>query len=115
MINFSRNFLSAQKSDWENTKNYDEVMRCIGRNRKLIYNMFCNLEQRRIPITFDEAKKLIGGILSSSKVHIEEKNWNVLLKFAEKESIIDYRLLIDVYRERVNQLDCPPKRKIIYI
>lgn len=90
-------------------------MMSIGRNRKLIYNKFCSLEQRKIPITYDVAKHVVGDVLADAKVPMEDKNWPILLKFAEQKGVINYKLLVDVYRNRVSQLACPPKPKTIYI
>lgn len=115
LSDFSKNFLKTQKPEWENTKNYDEVMTTIGRNRKLIYNKFCSLEQRKIPITYQVAKDVVGEVLSDAKVRIDDQNWPILLKFAEQRGLINYKLLVDVYKNRVNQLACPPRKKVIYI
>lgn len=84
-------------------------MSCIGRNRKLIYNTFCNLNQRRILITYDIAKKVIKETINNADVLMQEKNWPILLKFAEKkDGLIDYKLLVDVYRDRALKLASPP-------
>lgn len=115
LTDFSKNFLKTQKSEWENTKNYDEVMLAIGRNRKLIYNKFCSLDQRKVPVTYDVAKGILSEVLSDAKIRMDEKNWPILLKFAEQRGQINYKLLVDVYRSRVSQLACPPRKKVIYI
>ena len=103
------------ETDWETTKNYDEVMVAIGRNRKLLLNKFLNLEQRKVKITFEVAKEVFVEVLESCKLRIlDNKNWEVLLRFAEKKGAIDFRMLIDVYKEKVNKV-MSPRAKIVFI
>jgi hypothetical protein len=116
MLFLSKNLLSHTSVDWENTKNYDEVMVTIGRNRKLIYNKFLNLEQRKIKINFEMAKQSIKEILDFCKIKVEDKNWPILLKFAEgRDGVIDYKRLLETYKNRVNRLMAAPNSKTIFI
>lgn len=90
-------------------------MATLGRNRKLILSKFMSLEQRRIRITFEAAKEVLKEILDPAKLRVDDKNWHLLIKFAEKDGIIDFKLLMDTLRDRNNKALSAPKAKIIYI
>jgi hypothetical protein len=40
-------------------------------------------------------------MLRNSGVTIKEEAWPVLIKFTEKDGVIDYKFLLDVYKERI--------------
>ena len=115
LISLSKTYVAFNKPDWENTKNYDEVMVTIGRSRKLIFSKFLNLEQRKVKITYEVARDVLKEILGYCKIKVEDKNWPVLILFAERDGIIDFRMLLDVYRQRVNKLLDAPRSKVIFI
>ncbi len=64
-------------------------MTAIGRHRKLIYNKFMNLEQRKVKIDFNAAKEVIKEMLDHCKIKMDDRNWPLLIKFAAKDGIID--------------------------
>ena len=91
-------------------------MLAIGRHRKLIMNKFLNLDQRKIKVTVQAAKEIIGDILDHCKLKVEDKNWPILLGFASrKDGTIDFKLLMNIYKDRVNKIMTAPKAKILYI
>lgn len=47
-------------------------------------------------------------MLRNSGVTVREDGWPVLLKFAEKDGIIDYKFLLEVYKERIKRIDTHP-------
>lgn len=103
-------------SDWESSKNYDDVMSVIGRNRKLIMNKFLNLEQRKVVITYEVAKNVVKELLDNAKVKVSDNRWPLLLKFAEVDGVIQVKTLMEVYRDRVQRLmNIPKTSKVIYI
>jgi len=101
VVEVSKSILEYNQVDWVNTKNYDEVNAALGRHRKLIYNKFMNLEQRKVSITYQVAKDVIKEILDYSKIRVDEKNWYYLLSFAEVRGIINYKTLLSVYKDRL--------------
>ena len=111
----SKAYLTFNHSDWENTKNYDDVLAAIGRNRKLIMNKFLNLEQRKVEITYEVAKVIMKEVLDNCKLRVDDTKWPLLLKFAERAGKVDFRLLMDVYRDRVYKLMNVPKTKTLFI
>lgn len=48
-------------------------------------------------------------MLRNSGITVKEEGWPVLLKFALKDGIIDYKFLLDVYKERIKAIDTHPK------
>lgn len=111
----SKKFVDCSLSDWENSKNYDDVMAVIGRSRKLMMNKFLNLEQRKVVVTYDVAKSVIKEFLENAKVKVSDNKWPLLLKFAEIDGVIHVKTLMDVYRDRVHRLMNIPKTKVLYI
>ena len=47
-------------------------------------------------------------MLRNSGVCVREDGWPILLKFAEKDGIIDYKFLLEVYKERIKRIDTHP-------
>lgn len=56
------------------------------------------------------AKDVIEKMLRNSAIEVKESGWPVLLKFAEKDGIIDYKFLLDVYKERIKAIDTHPRK-----
>lgn len=49
----------ADMGEWESSKEFDKVLIAIGKNRKYLLEMFCSLNQRRIPIDYAITKSII--------------------------------------------------------
>ncbi len=99
---------------WEISLNYENVIKAIGRNRKTIDIKLSALEKLGIPIDFGKAKEVIAEVLSASGIRVQEEHWPLLLKFAEKEGLIDYKFLLEIYRGRVETMvkaPRPPRRR----
>lgn len=101
--------LYSKLGQWEASKEYDKVILAIGRNRKYLLDHFQSLSSRHTPITYDVAKNVIEFMLRNSGLSVKEEGWPVLIKFAEKDGIIDYKLLLDIYKERIKKIDSHPK------
>eukprot|EP00825_Cyclidium_porcatum_P013302 TRINITY_DN1701_c0_g3_i2.p1 TRINITY_DN1701_c0_g3~~TRINITY_DN1701_c0_g3_i2.p1 ORF type:complete len:627 (+),score=122.35 TRINITY_DN1701_c0_g3_i2:88-1968(+) len=95
--------------NWEASKEYDKVIMAIGRNRKYLIDQFQSLTQRNIPANYENAKNIIENMLRNCGLTIKEEGWPVLIKFAEKDGIIDYKLMFDIYKERIKKIDSHPK------
>jgi len=48
-----------------------------------------------------------------SNINVKEEYWPLLLKFAEKNHLIDYRFLLEIYRGRKARMDAIVWFKII--
>lgn len=107
--------MEFNKVDWVNTKNYEEVMNLLGRNRKLLNNKFLDLEQRKVAITADVARGVIKSVLDLTGLKIEEQNWGTLLKFAESTGLIEFRKLLSVFKDRQDKKNTIHRAKLLYI
>ena len=114
-MTLTKALLESHDIDWVNTKNYDDVMIAIGRNRKLLYNKFLNLEQRKAVITYERTREVIKEVLEYSGVKMEERNWGVLIRFAEVRGVVDFRKLLSVFKDRLHKITTIPRMKTIYI
>ncbi len=56
-------------------------------------------------MTFDIAKKVIEEILLQSSLRVKPEYWPMLLKFAEKNGVIDYKFLLEIYRGRKARME----------
>lgn len=100
---------SLHVSEWECSKEYESVMKIIGKNRKVLISMFDDLKERGIEVNFEKAKEIIANILKSSGNFLSTEKWPYLLKFAQKEGIIDYKFLLEIFKERLYLLNAHPK------
>ena len=64
-----------------------------------------NLEKKGVPIDFTKAKEVITKVLSASGINVQEEHWPLLLKFAEREGLIDYKFLLEIYRGRKGRME----------
>ena len=57
-------------------------------------------------------KKIIEDMLKNSGIYVKDDSWQMLIKFAEKEGIVDYKFLLDSYKDRNKRIDTHPLRQI---
>lgn len=72
----------------------------IGRNRKVLLDKFKNEHKLMANITYEKAKSILNSVLEQSNIYLSEKNFSCLIKFAEKNGIIDYRFMMEVFKQR---------------
>ena len=48
-------------------------------------------------------------MLRNSGIQVKPEGWPILIRFAEKDRIIDYKFLLEVYKERTKRIDSHPK------
>lgn len=94
---------------WETTKQYDQIVKAIARNRKFLTDAFTKIEQKEKNLTFEKAREIISELLRSLGLYVPEEFWPYLLKFAQRGGFIDYKFMLDVYKERINRVDSHPK------
>jgi hypothetical protein len=100
-------------SSWECSKEYEDVLRVIGKNRKTLITQFDDLKKQGQEITFNKAKEVIGEVLKTNGLKVTDEQWPYLLKFAEKDGVVDHKFLLEVFRERSYLLSSHPKTSII--
>lgn len=108
-----KNNTSSNVSAWECSKEYEKVLKNIGKNRKLLLNAFEDLSSKQVVITPFKAREVIGGILENSGIQLSAEKWPYLLNFAEKNGAIDYKFLLDVCKDRLYLLTAHPKTSIV--
>ena len=96
-------------SKWETTKQYDQIVKTIARNRKHLNDTFASIAKKDKNVSFEKAKEVIGELLRSMGLYVPEEFWPYLLKFAQREGSIDYKFMLDVYKERINRVDSHPR------
>ena len=94
---------------WENSKEYDDVMRIIGRNRKFVLGQLAKLTEEGETVSYAKAKEVVAGVLESGGVNIEDAKIRLLLKFADRGGVMDSKLIGDVFRERLKRIDAAPR------
>lgn len=94
---------------WETTKQYDQIIKAISRNRKYLTETFTAIEKKELIVSFEKAKEVISQLLRSQGLYVPEEFWPYLLKFAQKAGSLDYKFMLDVYKERINRVDSHPK------
>ncbi|EGR32180.1 hypothetical protein IMG5_093040 [Ichthyophthirius multifiliis] len=72
----------------ETSKEYDDIMTIIGRNRKYLTNIFTQIEKKQQAITYDMVKSIIGELLRSIGIVIDDFCYCKLIKFAEKTELL---------------------------
>ncbi|KAL4466773.1 hypothetical protein ABPG74_010370 [Tetrahymena malaccensis] len=97
----------VQLFSWECSQQFDLVLAVIGKNRKLLLDKFKN-EHKLGCITYEKAKSIIGQVLEQSNIRLSDKNFSCLIKFAEKNGELDYRFLMEVFKQRQEQLQYYP-------
>lgn len=95
-------------ANFESSREYEEVLRCIARYRKVLRNEFADLAKKGQQITIDVIKYWIGRVLKSSGLQLKEESWPVILQFAKKDGVIDYKLLLESFKERANLINSHP-------
>jgi len=99
-------------SEWECTKEYEDVMKIIGRNRKILISSFSDMS-KVTPVTFEKVRDILIDLLRNNGVTIKEEYWPYLLKVAERDGVVDYKFLLEVFKERSQLLVAHPKASII--
>jgi hypothetical protein len=95
-----REWLNTFKSDgvnWEDSKDFDEITKVIARNRKLLLITFDAMGKNG-RIAVNHAKDVLGSVLRQNKV--TDEVLNKILGVAIREGAVDYKLLLDIYKDR---------------
>lgn len=104
---------------WEKTYQYDDVIKLIAKNRKLLklrFKALCQQPENRGLndnqsykfLREGTVKMVLKEFLEHHKITIQECYWPVLVNFAQKKDIIDFKMLLSVYRQRCDEIQQPP-------
>jgi Ca2+-binding EF-hand superfamily protein len=95
-----REWLNTFKGDtklWEDSKEFDDITRIISRNRKLIQITF-DAMSRNGRIEINKAKEILGSVTRNLK--ISDEVWNKILGVAIKDGALDYKFMLEIYKDR---------------
>lgn len=87
----------------ESSKKYDKIMHVVGRNRKYLLNLFTELNKRET-ITYQKTKEIMQRLLKNVGLEVEEDCYPLLIKFAERDGVVDYKFMLEVYKERMGRI-----------
>ena len=95
-------------SVFERTKQFDNIVKIIAKNRRFLLQQFNELYHRRVPLNFETAKGVLDNLLGINGVKLDSKFWPLLIGFAEKDGRVDYKYLLDRYKERTSKVNLHP-------
>jgi hypothetical protein len=96
---------------YEGSKEFEEMSTVIGKNRKLLLESFehFRIEKSTTRVNVDNAIKVLSNFLR--KFELNEMKFHSILRPARirpgKE--VDYKILLDIFKNRVNNKDTFPK------
>ena len=105
--------ITSGLSQWECSQEYDKVMKIIAKNRRVLITTFNDLNMNGTLITFNIVKDVFAELLRNNSMTIKDEYWPFLLKIAEKDTIIDYKFLLDLFKERSQLLVAHPKHSVM--
>ena len=106
-----KEWLSAFRQDrggrgWGGSKQYDDVTKSIGKNRKMLQLTFEAMSTDG-KVTYQAAKDVLSTVLKG--VDLTEDQWKEVVRVGEKEGGVDFRQLLDVYRDRTTAEGMHPR------
>lgn len=97
---------------WEYSSKFELVLSIIGRNRKMLLELFKQEQRNKGTVTHEAAKLILSQILDRARIRLSEKNWRSLLMFAQRNDTIDYQFMFEVFKQRLIGLNTHPKKPI---
>ncbi|CAD8159524.1 unnamed protein product [Paramecium octaurelia] len=96
---------------WESSKEFDKTINAIGKNRKYLLEIFKHLTSNgQIPLTEDRIKQEMDKMLRSQGIVVRDEQWPQLISWSKKNGRIDYKFLLEVYKDRLNGMDTQPRQ-----
>jgi Ca2+-binding EF-hand superfamily protein len=97
MREWQNTFKDTKTQGWEGSKEFDSISHMFARHRKVLLLTFeaMNKEGR---VSYQQARNVLGSVLKQA--NLSEDQWQRLIRIAEKDGVIDYRLLLDIYKDR---------------
>lgn len=101
--------MSPEKSSpsiMDSLSEIDHIITLIGKNRKVLASKFEERIKEKGKIVLKDAIEILQNNL---EIKLEEKGWIELLRFAEKSEFFDYKFMIRIFKERINNMVGHPK------
>ena len=108
----AQNNVHLAVSTWECSREYEKILKLIGRNRKTLTITFDDLRLKGVLINAAKIKEVIGALLKQEGIQLTEEQWGCMYKFAEKEGQIDYKFMLEIFKDRLYLLSAHPKKNI---
>lgn len=99
-------FKEAEKNTWEDSKQYEDICNKISKNRKLLLDTFEQVG-RSGKAEYTKAKEVIGTALKD--LQISEEQWRKIIGVACRDNLVDYRSLLDIYKQRCTSAQMHPR------
>ncbi len=100
-------------SEWECSKTYEDILKLIARNRKALIATFEDLKSQNVAIDPTKIRQVVVSLLESHGFPLTNEQWLYLSKFAEKDGQIDYKFMLEVFKERLYLLHAHPKASVL--
>ena len=94
---WSTAFKLSTSLNWEDTTHFDQISAAISRNRKMLQLAFEAVGKGDF-VSYGQAKQVLGMALKGFR--LSELQWRTLLKVADRNHAIDFRLLLEIYKSR---------------
>jgi Ca2+-binding EF-hand superfamily protein len=99
-------FKDAEKNTWEDSRQYEDVCKVIAKNRKMLIDMFEQVG-RGGRCEYEKAKEAMGTVLQDFP--LGEENWRKILGVAFKDNMVDYKTMLDIYKQRCTSAQLHPR------
>ena len=99
-------FKDAEKNTWEDSKQYEEICKKISKNRKLLLDTFDQIA-RGGKAEYEQSKEVLGTVLKDMTVN--EEQWRKIIGVACRDNSVDYRSLLDIYKQRCTSAQLHPR------
>ena len=102
------NTFKGEAKTWEDSKEFDDISKIIARNRKLLQITF-DAMSRNGRVEVAQAREILGSVLRGVK--IADEAWGKIIGVAIREGTVDYRFLLDIYKDRAIMKQWHPRPK----
>lgn len=99
-------FKEAEKNSWEDSKQYDEICKLISKNRKILQDTFDQVG-RGGRVEYEKSKEVLSTILNG--IRLNEEQWRKLVGVASRDGFVDYRTMLDIYKQRYTSSQQHPR------
>jgi Ca2+-binding EF-hand superfamily protein len=96
----------TEGQSWEDTRAFQDVARTIGKNRKMLLLTF-EATSRDGKVSYQSAKDVLSTVLRDAA--LTEEQWRQIVRPAEREGMVDFKQLLDIYKERASARDLHPR------
>lgn len=97
---------------FEQSLDFEEFTRFIGRNRKYLLEQIEKLDHLTPLLEFSTVEKILREVASQHKLNFASDVYRNFLAFAMTGERVDYRLLLDAFKQRSEIIQEFPKHKV---